>query len=88
MKSFKKLLSLVLSAVMVASVLPMSAMAGVTKPTIISGMRVIIKPHITHHIPVVLNTVSANPCPEEMPTEAKKRHIPNSRINSDADDEV
>ena len=58
------------------------------EPTIINGRSVIIKPHITHHMPVVLNTVAAKPCPEDIPTDAKKRHMPNSRIRSDDDDEV
>ena len=57
-------------------------------PTIIKGMTVIIKPHITHHIPVVLNTVAAKSFPDEIPTEARNKHIPNSRINIDEDVDV
>ena len=49
---------------------------------------VMMKPQMTHHMPVVLNTVLAKPAPDDMPTEARKRQMPSSRISSEADDEV
>ena len=58
------------------------------QPTITRGMKVMMKPQITHHIPVELNTVSANPAPELIPTEARKRQMPSSRMSSDAEEEV
>ncbi len=57
-------------------------------PTTINGTNVIMNPQITHHMPVLLNTVAANPLPAPIPTAARKRHMPSSRSMSDADDDV
>ena len=47
-----------------------------------------MKPQITHHMPVGLNTASAKPLPAAIPTDARKRQMPSSRRSSDADDDV
>ena len=57
-------------------------------PTMTRGTKVMTKPQMTHHMPVVLNTASAKPEPAEIPTDARKRQMPSSRSSSDAEEEV
>lgn len=56
--------------------------------TTTKGMVVMRKPQKTHCAPLVLKTDSTNFGPAAKPTEAKKIHIPNSRIINAAEVEV